>query len=436
MKISDGIIISLRDIKRRKLRSILTIIAISVGSMLLVAMQGMGTSISSNATKFITSFGSLENVIVMPQKYESDYNFASSFNIDSSSSMLPYVANKQESSKSVDLTKIITDSTAKSISEIKNVNSVSAYNTATASKVNVDGINTSASDVTIQGYSAKYDYSASKILYGSNLSGKPNEFLVDEAFLKELGITDYSSVVGKTITITVNSKIAPTPLTITGTIEGVFKQGTFDLGNVVTYNTITNKIIDYTYGLNPTTTNSQSTYSMVSLYANNQQDVNSITSTINNSLGYETFNLGQIVGLASIFINFVNGLLDLAALIVVVVAGIGLVNTMNMTVQEKKKWIGIMGSLGASKSNIKFIFLSQSVILGTLGAILGSIVGTIALVLINQYLIMSGKDFTIFITPTIIISSIIITIVVSIIAGIIPASKAAKLDVVEVINEE
>lgn len=435
MKISDGLIISLRDIKRRKLRSILTIIAISVGSMLLVAMQGMGTSISSNATKFITSFGSLENVIVMPQKYESDYNFASSFNIDSSSSMLPYVANKQESSKAVDLTKIITDSTAKSISEIKNVNSVSAYNTATASEVNINGIDSSASNVTIQGYSTNYDYSSSKILYGSNLSGKPNEFLVDEAFLKELGITDYSSIVGKTITITVNSKIAPTPLTITGTVEGVFKQGTFDLGNIVTYNTITNKIIDYTYGLN-SNTNPESTYSMISLYANSQQDVNSIASTINNSLGYETFNLGQIVGLASIFISFVNGLLDLAALIVVVVAGIGLVNTMNMTVQEKKKWIGIMGSLGASKSNIRFIFLSQSIILGTLGAILGSIVGTIGLVLINQYLSMSGKDFTIFITPTIIISSIIITIIVSIIAGIIPASKAAKLDVVEVINEE
>ena len=152
MKILDGIIISLRDIKRRKLRSILTIIAISVGSMLLVAMQGMGTSISSNATKFISSFGSLENVIVLPQKYESDYNFASSFNIDSSSTMLPYVANKQESSKAVNLTKVITDSTAKSISEIKNVNSVSAYNTATANKVEINGINTSQSDVTIQGY--------------------------------------------------------------------------------------------------------------------------------------------------------------------------------------------------------------------------------------------------------------------------------------------
>ena len=95
-----------------------------------------------------------------------------------------------------------------------------------------------------------------------------------------------------------------------------------------------------------------------------------------------------------------------------------------------------MGSLGASKSNIRFIFLSQSIILGTLGAILGSIIGTIDLILVNQYLIMSGKDFTILITPTIIISSIVITIIVSIIAGIIPASKAAKLDIVEVINEE
>ena len=63
-------------------------------------------------------------------------------------------------------------------------------------------------------------------------------------------------------------------------------------------------------------------------------------------------------------------------------------------------------------------------------------IGTIGLILVNQYLIMSGKDFTILITPTIIISSIVITIIVSIIAGIIPASKAAKLDIVEVINEE
>lgn len=435
MKISDGLFISLRDIKRRKLRSILTIIAISVGSMLLVAMQGMGTSISSNATKFITSFGSLENVIVMPQKYESNYNFATSVNLDSSSTMLPYVANKQESSKVVNLTKVIDDNTIKSISEIKNVNSVSAYNTATASTVSLSGIDKTTSEVTVQGYSKNYDYNT-KILYGKQLSGDSGEFLVDEAFLKNLGITDYSSAIGKTITITVKSQLSTTPLTITGTIEGVFKQGTFDLGDVITYNTVTNKMIDYSYGIESTVSNTNPTYSMVSLYANTQSDVNAITSTINNNLGYETFNLGQIVGLASIFIGFVNGLLDLAAIIVVIVAGIGLVNTMNMTVQEKKKWIGIMGSLGASKSNIRFIFLSQSIILGTLGAILGSIVGYIALLLVNQYLIMSGKDFTIVITPWIIISSIIITIIVSIIAGLIPASKAAKLDVIEIINEE
>ncbi len=434
MKISDGIFISLRDIKRRKLRSILTIIAISVGSMLLVAMQGMGTSISSNATKFITSFGSLENVIVMPQKYESNYNFATHLNLDSSSTMLPYVANKQESSKTVDLTKIIDDNTVKSVSQIKNVNSVSAYNTATASTISLSGIHNTASDVTVQGYSKDYNYSA-KILYGKQLSGASGEFLVDEAFLKNLGITDYSSAIGKTITLTVHSQLSTTPLTITGTIEGIFKQGTFDLGDVITYNTVTNKMIDYSYGLTPTT-NSKATYSMISLYANSQSDVNAITSTINNNLGYETFNLGQIVGLANIFVGFVNGLLDLAAIIVVIVAGIGLVNTMNMTVQEKKKWIGIMSSLGASKSNIRFIFLAQSIILGTLGAILGSIIGYIALLLVNQYLIMSGKDFTIVITPLIIISSIIITIVVSIIAGLIPASKAAKLDVIEIINEE
>ena len=70
MKLIDGIAISVRDINRRKLRSILTIIAISVGSMLLVSMQGLGDTISKTAITFVSSFGNLDQVMVIPEKYK------------------------------------------------------------------------------------------------------------------------------------------------------------------------------------------------------------------------------------------------------------------------------------------------------------------------------------------------------------------------------
>lgn len=76
------------------------------------------------------------------------------------------------------------------------------------------------------------------------------------------------------------------------------------------------------------------------------------------------------------------------------------------------------------------------IILGTLGGILGCIFAIIAIYGINEYLIEVGKTFRIALTIGNILFGFIISLIISILAGVIPANKAAKLDVIETINEE
>lgn len=442
MKIIDGIAMAARDIGRRKLRSILTIIAIAVGCMLLISMQGIGDTISKTATSFVASFGNLNEVVVLPQKYNPN---KSSMDINQQMSagttFLPYTPSKQYNPKQEDNSKAITPQVLEEISKIKNIKDISAYNAAKASDIKIEGVKEDGSSPLILGFSDKYKYTQEeKIIAGSDLTGKSDQMLINEDFLKDMGVTDYNSVIGKKITITsqmpsVNGMPSVKPLEITGIIQGVYQEAnSYYPGNVITLNSVTDQINAYYSGEN--ISNYKQTYSMTIIDIPNQRVIPQINDIVNKTLGYTTFNLGEIVGMASVFTGFIKVVLDIAAIIVIVVASVGLVNTMTMTVQEKRKWIGIMRAIGAAKKNIRLIFLTQSILLGIIGGIVGCILAGIGIVCVNAYLVSIGKDFSITLTATNIALGFVVSIIVAILAGIAPASRAAKMDVVKTVNEE
>lgn len=442
MKLTDGIVMATRDISRRKLRSILTIIAISVGSMLLVSMQGLGGTISDTATSFISSFGNLDQVMVLPEKYNADKsNMAVKQQMSSSMSYLPYTPNKQLNPKEQDNSKEITNSTLESIAKIKNVTDISAYNASQASSVSIEGISKVGANPTILGYAKDYKYTGQgKIVAGKDLSGADNQFLVNENYLKNMGVTDYNSVIGKTITFKVALPSIPgmparKPLIIKGIVQGVYSNpNSYYPGNILALSNVTQEMSAYYMGKK--VSEIKPTYSMVTVDVPNQKVIPQINKEVNNTLGYTTFSLGEIVGIASVFTGFITTILDIAAIIVIAVASVGLVNTMTMTVQEKRKWIGIMRALGSTKGNVRLIFLTQAVVLGTIGGILGCFLAVVGIFGINEYLTYIGKDFIIHLTVGNVLLGFIVAIVVAIIAGIAPAGRATKLDVVETINEE
>jgi len=112
-------------------------------------------------------------------------------------------------------------------------------------------------------------------------------------------------------------------------------------------------------------------------------------------------------------------------------AAIGLMNIMLVSVSERTREIGIRKSLGANSKTIRNQFLVESIVIGQLGGIFGIILG----ILIGN--IVSIFTETSFIIPWVwIFIGVVLCLAVALLSGILPATKAAKLDPIESLRYE
>jgi putative ABC transport system permease protein len=126
------------------------------------------------------------------------------------------------------------------------------------------------------------------------------------------------------------------------------------------------------------------------------------------------------------FLTFVGSIIGSISLIV---GMFGIANIMFVTVKERTGMIGIKKAVGAKRNNILFEFLMEAFLLCLLGGIIGLILVYILSLILTQYF-----DFPVFISVPIIVTTVIICLVISILAGMVPASRAAKMDPVVAIR--
>ncbi len=107
----------------------------------------------------------------------------------------------------------------------------------------------------------------------------------------------------------------------------------------------------------------------------------------------------------------------------------GIANIMFVTVKERTSVIGLKKAIGAKKASILFEFLIESIVLCLVGGAIG-----LFFVYIGTVLTTKALDFPIYISIPMLIATFTICVVVGVIAGIFPASRAAKLDAVTAIR--
>jgi putative ABC transport system permease protein/lipoprotein-releasing system permease protein len=123
------------------------------------------------------------------------------------------------------------------------------------------------------------------------------------------------------------------------------------------------------------------------------------------------------------------------------IAGFGIANTLITIVAQRTREIGILKAMGASQRSIMAIFLFQSVILGTIGLLIGTVLGYISTVLLQHYTIqvppemyLGLQTLPLELEPLNFVYASLFALIVNIISGIYPARKAAKLDPVKAIE--
>ena len=122
------------------------------------------------------------------------------------------------------------------------------------------------------------------------------------------------------------------------------------------------------------------------------------------------------------------------ALISLVVGGIGIMNIMLVSVTERTREIGIRKAIGAKRLDILWQFLIESLVVTTLGGILGVLTGLAATRIAERFQI--GGDNPYAITPLWIVVGLIVAAVTGVVAGVYPAWRASRLDPIEALRHE
>jgi putative ABC transport system permease protein len=130
-------------------------------------------------------------------------------------------------------------------------------------------------------------------------------------------------------------------------------------------------------------------------------------------------------------VNMLNVAAWVIGLITILGSSIALMNIMLVSVTERTREIGIRKSLGAKKKTIATQFFTETIIIGQLGGLIGTLLG-----IFTAYGLAQVMHFNFTIPWNAIIAAFATTFIVAIISGLYPAMKAAKLDPVEALRYE
>ncbi len=128
--------------------------------------------------------------------------------------------------------------------------------------------------------------------------------------------------------------------------------------------------------------------------------------------------------------------------IAMVVAAIGVANTMVMAILERTREIGVMRAVGAKRSTVRSLFTFEASMLGFLGGVFGVAAGfgltRLANIFVNKRLASQGvrAHDIIGVPPWLILTIIGISTLIGMLAGLYPAARAARLDPVEALRYE
>ena len=161
------------------------------------------------------------------------------------------------------------------------------------------------------------------------------------------------------------------------------------------------------------------------------------------AMGFDTWSLaGQVKEMRKVFV-LLDALLAAVGAVALVVAGLGIVNTLLMTVLERYAEIGALKALGASEGDVRVLFLSEAGLVGLAGGLgglgLGRAVSWLIEIGVNAYARSKGVDQAIaaFAFPVwLLLGALVFAIVASVISGVYPASRAARVDPIRALRGE
>lgn len=432
MRLTDIIRDANSNLLRSKARTILTIIAIFIGALTLTITNGIGAGVSSYIDKQLGNLGAEDVLVVQqtmeatgfgsgPQKYDPEAANSSGGTGGSLGFSLPLMQDK----------------------DIQAVLAVDGINSA-------EPLLNATPDFVVGPNGEKYQMTVTSYISGTNLelsSGKlpnndstENELTLPSGYSSVLGFSSPEDAVGQEVTIGISTTTGQ-QREVVATVVGVQEDSLINMGGA---NLNDHLMLDLSNiqleGQSQTASGGH--FAVIARMADTveEDEIEQIKSQLK-EMGYDAATFQDSIGTFKQVVGAIVAVLNFFAIIALVAASFGIVNTLLMAVQERTKEIGLMKAMGLGGGKIFLLFSVEAILLGFWGSLLGSLAGigigqVVNLVASDTFLKdLPGFNLTIF-SPLTVAVIMLIIMAISFVAGTVPARRASKKNPIEALRYE
>ncbi|MEO6200359.1 MAG: FtsX-like permease family protein [Cryobacterium sp.] len=423
---------AISNTSRSKLRTSLTVVAIFIGAFTLTITSAIGTGVSSYIDTQLSSIGA--NDVFTVSKF-GDAGAAG----DGPAAYDPKSATAVSSGQGSRPGTTIQALSAGDLTEIaatKGILKVDPSVRVSPDYIEYDGQGKFQVNVNPSTTPTTADLAA-----GSQLrqTGDAGQILLPTSYLESLGFADAQAAVGQSVTLAITD-YAGTQQNVQAVVAGV--QNETILGSGVTFN---QPLIDqmHTIELTGRPTGATEAYATAIAYFDadaSPEQVSAIKADLSDQ-GYTAQTVADQIGAFQTVVNGIIGVLNAFAVIALIAAGFGIINTLLMSVQERTREIGLMKAMGMSGSRVYALFSTEAVFIGFLGSAIGAVaaigLGTvISNVLADTVLSgLPGLQIMQF-APSSIATIIAVVMAIAFLAGTLPARRAAKQNPIDALRYE
>lgn len=434
MRLTDIIKRANHNLWCNRSRTILTTLAITVGSLTIMLTVGINAGVNGYIDKQVESTGGNDIIEVMPKGIA---DRMSSMMTLGATEVQEYRSN-QGQSQQVSLT----DRDLAGIKRLKGVKLAKLSDLLYPSYITRDRDEAKKYKLTVGPLAAssiKLDLAAGRSV---RIDGSEAEAILPDRYLEPLGFSSAKQAVGQVVRVGVPHRLGGQIDEVKIRIVGVQNQSIVGFGRVF-LNDAAGRLVRSAYltGM-PEALRSQHGLIIIQVKPGyeSKEKLAQIKQELTN-MGYSSISEDDYISSIKLFFNAITVILTIFGVIALITASIGIVNTLLMSVQERTREIGLMKAMGLSSGRIFALFSLEAVSLGFWGGMLAAGLAVVIKQTVNPW---AGRNFLsglpgfnlIELNPLYVGAIVVIVMVVAFLAGTLPAKRATKQDPIQALRYE
>lgn len=434
MRLTDIIKQANHNLWRNRSRTILTTLAITVGSLTIMLTVGINAGVNDYIDKQVKSTGGNDIVEVMPKGIA-----------DRMSSMMTLGATEVQeyrSNQGQNQQVSLTDRDLAGIKRLKGVKLAKLSDLLYPSYITRDRDEAKKYKLTVGPLAAssiKLDLAAGRSV---RIDGSEAEAILPDRYLEPLGFSSAKQAIGHMVRVGVPHRLGGQIDEVKIRIVGVQNQSIVGFGRVF-LNDAAGRLIRSAY-LTGMPEALQSQHGLIIIQVKpgyeSKEKLAQIKQELTN-MGYSSISEDDYISSIKLFFNAITMILTIFGVIALITASIGIVNTLLMSVQERTREIGLMKAMGLSSGRIFALFSLEAVSLGFWGGMLAAGLAVVIKQTVNPW---AGRNFLsglpgfnlIELNPLYVGAIVMIVMVVAFLAGTLPAKRATKQDPIQALRYE